>query len=153
MVGFIVDGELMDDLRIEKLEAFKRIDDEYMQRLRVAVGEAATLEAGMTLPPDLLKAIETFAGCVREVIEKIAEALSKLEIVEKLKEFEEYYREEDDVDLTREEWREVEALDAQKAAARARSYAGALAIERAREIRRRRKWRKRIDDRVHIIRK
>lgn len=55
-------------------------------------------------------------------------------------------------DMTRRELRAVEALNAEKAAARANAYAGTLAIEKAHEIRRRRKWRKRIDDRVHTVR-
>lgn len=49
---------------------------------------------------------------------------------------------------TREEWREAARLDAQKAAARANAYGRRLTAEKAREIRRRRKWKKSIDARV-----
>ena len=51
----------------------------------------------------------------------------------------------------RADWRDAGMLAAQKAAARAKDYGLRLTIEKAREIRRGRKWRKRIDDRVYLI--
>lgn len=51
----------------------------------------------------------------------------------------------------RADWRDAGLLAAQKAAARAKDYGLRLTIEKAREIRRGRKWRKRIDDRVYLI--
>lgn len=49
---------------------------------------------------------------------------------------------------TREEWRETARLGVQRAAARANAYGLWLMIEKAREIKRRRKWKKSIDARV-----
>jgi len=57
----------------------------------------------------------------------------------------------DDIEWQREHWRDAGLLAAQKAAARAREYFLRLTLEKAREIRRGRKWRKRIDDRVYLI--
>lgn len=106
------------------------------------VSEAAKLEAEASIPPELAEEAED----LRALEQAFAETMAKLE------EFAKYEDEACRDDLTREEWREVEALDARKAEARARSYAGALTMEKAREVRRRRKWRKRIDDRIHIVR-
>lgn len=50
-------------------------------------------------------------------------------------------------DCTLEEWREAARLDAQRAAARANAYGQRWQAEKAREIRRRRKWKKSIDAR------
>lgn len=52
----------------------------------------------------------------------------------------------------RTDWRDAGLLATQKAATRAKDYGLRLMIEKAREIRRGRKWRKRIDDRVYHLR-
>lgn len=105
---------------------------------------------------------ESLVKMVAEMSEKVGEALKEaMEVIsiayeqargafEKLAdEFApEHY---DDIERERSDWRDAGLLAAQKAAARAKDYGLRLTIEKAREIRRGRKWRKRIDDRVYLI--
>lgn len=126
---------------------------------KMLVSETAALDAKVQPTPEFVEAVKELAKRIGEAAAELVEAfkdflaenIASLEIAEKLEEYAKYYREER-FDLTREEWREAEAFASQKAAARARSYAGSLTMEKAREVRRRRKWRKRIDDRIHIVR-
>jgi len=150
-----------DEIEEYKLEKLEEIDDKYMNLLRVGeVGETATLTVNMTPTPEFVEAVKKLAEQIGEALAQLGEAFrgflaafaANAEAIAKLKELVEYEDEARLDDLTREEWREAEAFAAQKAAARARSYAGAQTAEKAREVRRRRKWRKRIDDRIHIFR-
>lgn len=111
---------------------------------------------------EFLEALEWLSEDVAETSKKVGEALEAAArvIVQACEEasgiFEkvadeflpEHY---DAIEWERADWRFAGLLAAQKAAARAREYFLRLTIEKAREIRRGRKWRKRIDDRVYLI--
>lgn len=116
--------------------------EEYTERIGDFYESLVKMAAEMS--EEVVEALEEAMEIISMACEKTRGAFEKL-----ADEFApEHY---DDIEWERAGWRDAGLLTAQKAAARAKDFGLRLTIEKAREIRRDRKWRKRIDDRVYLI--
>lgn len=126
-------------------EYLKRIGDFLEALERLSENTAATENTAET-GEEYSEAIGAAARAIEQALEEASGTFKEL-----AEEFlPEHY---DDIEWERADWRIAVLLATQKAAARAKDYGLRLTLEKAIENRRGRKWRKRIDDRVYLIRK